>query len=147
MLLKALARNLIMWDSIPISQAEIYQQIPELIRFLFEQPLKRINQKYYLVYNTEVIDFMSVAQIYTSVITGCLLALGIKFAGTHDLSIKKLILDELDNLLKLKISPNELANDPENKNNLEQYTYFTNIVNSIIAVALVMAGSFDHDVL
>jgi len=35
-----------------------------------------------LIYNIEVIDFMSVSMIYTGIISGCLLALGVKFAGT-----------------------------------------------------------------
>lgn len=66
--------------------------------------MKKINQKYYLVYNTEVIDFMTVSQVYTSTLAGSLLALGVKYAGTHDENIKNLILKELDDLSRLKIT-------------------------------------------
>ena len=38
---------------------------------------------------------MSVSMIYTGVITGSLLALGLKFAGTHHKDIKNLIINEL----------------------------------------------------
>ena len=88
---------------------------------------------------------MTVSQVYSSTIAGCLLALGIKFAGTHDKPIKVLLLQELDDLSRVKITLNELANDPESKNCVDQYTYFTNLLNGLIAVSLVMAGSFDHD--
>lgn len=88
---------------------------------------------------------MTVSQVYTSTLAGSLLALGVKYAGTHDENIKNLILKELDDLSRLKITQNELANDPETKNSVDQYTYFTNLLNSLMGVCLVMAGSFDHE--
>lgn len=90
---------------------------------------------------------MSVAMIYTGVVVGCLLAIGVKYAGTHDQQLKQLMLQELEILMKVKISKCEFANDPENKNSVEQYTYLTNIVNVLVGLGLLMAGSFDAQVL
>ncbi|CAD8214154.1 unnamed protein product [Paramecium pentaurelia] len=146
-ILKSLTRNIIMWDSIPTTQEDLHSQIPELISFLFEQPLKKIHQKFYLVYNVEVIDFMSVSMIYTGMISGALLAMGIKYAGTHDQQIKQLMIKQIEFLVKLRISQNEFANDPDNKCAIDQYTYYTNIVNALQGLSLLMAGSFDQEVL
>jgi anaphase-promoting complex subunit 1 len=114
-----LAKNLILWDSIPSSREGVYNQIPALIKFLFEEPVRKIHQKYYLIYNIEVIDFMSVSMIFTGIISGCLLALGVKFAGTQDEDLKKMMLEELDAMMKLRVTQCEFSNDPENKNSVE----------------------------
>lgn len=83
-ILKSFSSHMIMWDTIPTTKESLYATIPELIRYLFEQPLKRIHQKYYIVYNVEVIDFMTVSMIYSGMIAGALLAIGVKYAGSHD---------------------------------------------------------------
>lgn len=47
---------------------------------------------------------MSVSMIYTGVITGSLLALGLKFAGTHHHDVKNMIIEELHKMFRLKIA-------------------------------------------
>ena len=84
MLLKVVAKNLILWDNISNTQDYIYKQIPELIRFIYEQPMKDIHDRYYLVYNVEEIDFSTVTSVYLNIIGGAIMAMGIKYAGTGD---------------------------------------------------------------
>ncbi len=44
-LLKALARNLIMWDNIKNTTEFIYGQIPELIAFIYEKTMKEVAER------------------------------------------------------------------------------------------------------
>ena len=83
-LLKVAIRNLIMWNNISNTQEFIYGQIPELIRFIFEKELKEVYERYYLVYNVDEIDFSTVTSIYMNIIGGCIMAMGLKYAGTGD---------------------------------------------------------------
>ena len=41
-LLKTVAKNLIMWDAMEPSQEFILSQVPELIRFVYENPLGKV---------------------------------------------------------------------------------------------------------
>lgn len=41
-LLKVMAKNVIMWDSVANTTEFVYSQIPELIRFIYEKPFKEV---------------------------------------------------------------------------------------------------------
>ena len=77
-LLKVLVKNIIMWDQIGNSENYIYDHIPELIRYIYEKPLKDIHERYYLVYNISEIDFATVTSVYLQIIGGCIMAMGLK---------------------------------------------------------------------
>jgi len=47
------------------------------------------------------------------------MALGLKYSGTGDTSVKQIILDELARLKALKVIKPELINDPQYKNGVE----------------------------
>jgi anaphase-promoting complex subunit 1 len=82
--MKTLTKNMIMWDSIGNTTDFIRAQIPELILFIYEHDLKEISEKYQMIYNIEEIDFHTVNLIYVNIIGGCVMSMGMKYAGTCD---------------------------------------------------------------
>ena len=59
-------------------------QIPQLIKFIFDNSLKQVHEQYYLIYNVSEIDYQTITSIYASVLTGCAISMGLKYAGTGD---------------------------------------------------------------
>lgn len=45
-LLKVMTKNIIMWDSISNTKEFIYNQIPDIIRFIYEKSFKEVYQRY-----------------------------------------------------------------------------------------------------
>lgn len=146
-LLKTVARNLIMWDSIGSTRDYMLRQIPELIRFIFENSLKQVHEQYYLIYNVSEIDYQTITTIYASVLTGCVLSMGLKYAGTSDAEVVAAIKWHIDQLKSIRIIKCEFANDPLNKNCIDQYELFSLLSVSILSLSLVMAGTCDIECL
>lgn len=96
-------------------------QVPELIRFVYENSLNRVFDRYYLVYNVSEIDYQTITSIYLSVLTGALLAMALRYAGTGQGSVVRLIREHIEHLRGLRITKCEFANDPLNKNTIDQY--------------------------
>ena len=40
-----------MWDSIKNTKEYVLDQIPELIRFIFENSPRQVSEQYYIIYN------------------------------------------------------------------------------------------------
>jgi anaphase-promoting complex subunit 1 len=83
-LLKVIAKNLIMWKNIDNTPDFILGQIPELIRFIYENSLHNVHERYYLVYNVAEIDYHTITVIFASIMTGAVVAMGMRYAGTGD---------------------------------------------------------------
>ena len=147
MLLKTLTRNMIMWDEISNTKEFIYSQIPELIRFIFEKDLKEVYNKFELIYNVEEIDFHTVCLIYTNIIAGSIMAMGLKYAGTGDKQACKTIADEINLFRRMKIAQCDLANDKYSKNSIDNYNFCTYLSVCALAVSLIMAGTCDLECL
>ena len=94
-LLKTVARNLIMWDSITPTTSFVFGQIPELIRFIYENPLNKVYERYYLVYNVSEIDYQTITTIYLSVITGAIIALSLRYSGTGNPYVVRIIREHI----------------------------------------------------
>lgn len=144
-LLKVIAKNLIMWNDIQNTSSFMENQIPKLVRFIYDNSLQKIHESYYLVYNVTEIDYHTVSTIYASVLTGASVAMAMKYAGTGDARATSLIKDHIEKLLKMKLQKFELANDPMNKNCIDQYTLFTLLSTSILALSIVVAGTCNKD--
>lgn len=110
-----------MWDQISNTKEYMLSQIPELIRFIFENSLKAVHEQYYLIYNVAEIDYQTVTSIYASVLTGCAISMGLKYAGTADTQAVNSIRWLIDQLKSIRIIKCEFANDPLNKNCIDQY--------------------------
>ncbi|KAL4431853.1 hypothetical protein ABPG74_012665 [Tetrahymena malaccensis] len=142
-LLKVMAKNIIMWDQISNTKEFIYNQIPELIRFIYEKSFKEVYQRYYLVYNVYEIDFSTVTSVYLNIIGGCIMAIGLKYAGTGDKKAVEVIINEISKMRKLKTSKCDLVNDPSAKSLIDQYTLFILYSVSVLSLSLVNAGTCD----
>jgi anaphase-promoting complex subunit 1 len=132
-----------MWDAMTPSSQFVLAQIPELIRFIYENPLNKVYERYYLVYNVSEIDYQTITTIYLSVITGAIMALSLRYAGTGSQAVVRIIRDHIEHLKGVKITKCEFANDPLNKNSIDQYELFSLLSSSILALSIVMAGSCD----
>ena len=75
-LFKVLAKNLICWDSIVETKEYIYDQVPEIIRFIVERPFQDVSERFDLSYYVEEIDFSGLTLLYLSIIGGTSLAMG-----------------------------------------------------------------------
>ena len=92
-----------MWKKIGNTKEYMLKQIPELIRFIFEKSLKQVHEQYYLIYNVSEIDYQTITSIYASVLTGCALSMGLKYAGTGDQEAVAAVKWHIEQLKSLKI--------------------------------------------
>ena len=95
------------------------------------------------MYNVSEIDYQTITTIYLSVVTGALIALALRFTGTANPSVVRIIRNHIEHLKTVKITKCEFANDPLNKNSIDQYELFSMISASILALSVVMAGTCD----
>ncbi|CAG9324816.1 unnamed protein product [Blepharisma stoltei] len=141
-MIKILAKNLILWDSIQATKDWIYSQIPEIIRFCFENDLKTVQNSFQ---ERGEIDFNAISNSYLYIIGGALLSLGFKYVGSGDTTVAALISDEI---LKIKDLKATVLGGPvdftdQNKNSVEKHALFTVICAGALALGLVMAGTGD----
>lgn len=81
-MMKTVAKNLIMWRDIGQNEEFVINQVPEIIRFIYDSPLNKVYERYYLVYNVSEIDYQTVTSIYVNVTTGAILSMALKYAGS-----------------------------------------------------------------
>lgn len=93
------------------------------------------------------IDYHTITVIFASIMTGAVVAMGMKYAGTGDKKAVATIQWHIERLRGMKILKCELANDPNNKNSIDQYTLFTLLCVSLLSLSLVMAGTCDVECL
>lgn len=99
------------------------------------------------MYNVSEIDYQTITTIYLSVMTGCVLAMAFKHAGTGSLAVVNTIKEHIEHLKNVRIIKCEFGNDPLNKNSIDQYEQFSMLSASLLALSIVMAGSCDIDCL
>jgi len=142
LMLKVLAKNLIMFDSIECSRDWVYSQIPSVIRFCFENTIEKVVSEFQSI---EEIDFSVLANSYVYIIGGALLSLGFKFLGTANQEVASIIISQTNKIKDFKIQvlggPIEVSNS--NKNSIEKQTQMTVICAGALALGLVMAGTSD----
>jgi hypothetical protein len=141
--LRVLARHLIMWDNINISQEFVVESIPELIRFLQEKPLREIAEHHMLNSNFEDIDFHNLSLIYYNTIAATLHAMALKYAGTGDDTLKGIIFGYIRQVEGLKIIENEFCLSQSNKNCLDVYSYYSLLSMMCLSLGVLMAGRCD----
>ena len=102
-LLKVIAKNLIMWRDIENTSEFLYNQIPQLVRFIYESSLQKVHESYYLVYNVNEIDYHTISTIYASTLTGAVMGMGMKYAGTGDAKAIAVIKEHIEKLVSMKL--------------------------------------------
>jgi hypothetical protein len=140
---RVLAKHLIMWDSIQISQEFITSAIPELVRFLQENPLSVIAEQFVLNSNFDDIDYHNLSLIYYNSIVGTLLAMSLKYTGTGDETLKSIIVSYIRQVESLKIIENEFCLSQNNKNRIDLHSYYSLLSSMCISLGILMAGKCD----
>lgn len=62
-----------------------------------------MHEQYYLIYNVSEIDYQTVSSIYIGVITGAVVAMALKYAGTGDEDALNIIKNHIETLKTHKI--------------------------------------------
>lgn len=130
LMLRMLARGLIMWDSIVPTSDWIQDHVPKSMRpHCFVRPSE----------NPNGIDYETINQAYCNLIAGAALAMGLRFAGTANNQAFETLFALTKKLMALsKRSVAELAG----KATMEQ-----TICIMVLSLSLVMAGTGDLDVM
>lgn len=141
-MIKVLSKNLIMWESIEASKDWIYSQVPQLLRFCFENDIRSVQSAFQ---DKTDIDFNAISNCYIYIIGGAMLSLAFKYVGSGDSQVASLISDEI---LKIKDLKTQVLGGPidftdQNKNSIEKHALFTVICAGALALGLVMAGTGD----
>ena len=145
--LKVLSKNLINWEKIEISDTFIKNQIPEIIKNLYENDIKVLNDKYFLNNNYKNMDFLNLSLIYHNIICGAFTSLAIKYSGTGNEALKSKIISYINSLEDLAIMENIFEYNFTAKNKIDLYSLYN--IYSIISLALgiLMAGRCDPNCL
>ncbi len=97
-----LAKNLILWDTIENSEDWINKQIPEYIRFLYENDFEQISKdvKYYS--KIDNIDFSLISTSYIFSLASGIMSLGFKFMGSNSKEAAKIIIEFINKMRNVK---------------------------------------------
>ena len=131
-LLKVLARSLVMWDYTEASMEWIESQIPEFI-------MKHINafESSFGASASSDIDMVAVWQAYCNILAGCCLAIGIRFAGSHYPAAQQVLFKLLDRFKGFR--KNRDSFKPESK--VDRQTLEVCICSAAVSLGMVMAGT------
>lgn len=126
-LLKIVARNLIMWNQIECSTEWLYGQIPPIVKEIFESSIKDVQAKYGGTLNAEEdIDYSSIALSYISILAGSILTLGLRYVGTNDKNALNIICKEIEKLRAMPTTTlknqNYISYNEQNKNMVDKYS-------------------------
>lgn len=131
LLLRTLAKGLIMWSSIEPSKEWIDSHIPPVVSQYAFRKLDEPNPR---------IDYETISQAYCNIVSGAALVLGLKFAGTANEDAFKVILK----FTKLFLT---LQNKPQVTEQAGRSTIECSLNVLIISLSLVMAGTGNLEVM
>lgn len=126
LLLRVLCRSLIMWDEIFPSQEWIERQIPRVVLQIAKPNATQ---------QMSLHDWDTLQTAYLELLTGCCLAIGMRYAGSSSSLALELLVEKVKYIQKLK-SINAKQAQPLNKFTLERCLCVI-----VLSVSLVMAGS------
>ena len=126
-LLKIVAKNLIMWNSIEGTEEWLRGQMPTLVRDIFESKIKEVQTKYGgTLVSEEEIDYSAIALCYISILSGSILAMGLKYAGTNNKAVMSIICKEIENLRAMQTTTrkdhNYISHSNATKNKVDKYS-------------------------
>ena len=101
---KVLCKNLILWDQIDASHEWLQNQIPQIIKFTYENDIQSTEHKYAQQLGGECIDFATISLCHANILTGACVSLGFKYAGTGNMKAFNLINDYVKKLKKAKLA-------------------------------------------
>eukprot|EP01083_Nonionella_stella_P126448 382729_1 len=146
--LKVLCKCIILWDGITAKESYFAKQIPSFIsnNFPYHEQIKPIapqmrNQKD-RNYNKANMDYHAITLAYLNIITATCFALGLKYAGSHDVTASKMITHYLFEFLNCSRNKQML-----NPLNVDRYTMETCLGLIALSLSFVQCGSGDLETL
>ena len=79
-----------MWDSITASNNWVLEQVPEIIKFIYENDISTVEKKFKSKFG-ESIDYACISLCYINILTGAYVSIGYKYAGTANMEAFNLI--------------------------------------------------------
>lgn len=152
LVLKVLTRNLIMWDQVEANLDWVENQTPNILKMIFHSTSKAELKAALKTRINEIdIDYAAVATCIANIKAASILSIGFKFAGTHSLKAKQIILDTIHWFRKkIQVCPStqpigsqENAHTFANKNQIDKNTADSSLCICALALSMVMAGSCD----
>ena len=92
LLQKVFCKNLIMWDKIGCSQKWVDDQLPTLIKRIYESDINKVDKDFSMRIFTSEIDYATIALCFVNILTGAILSIGFKFAGTGNQGARNCII-------------------------------------------------------
>ncbi|XP_068662507.1 anaphase-promoting complex subunit 1 isoform X2 [Aristolochia californica] len=136
-MLRVLARNMIMWSRVFPSRGWIESQIPEIVKMGVE----RIRDE---TSDGDEMDFEAVCQAYVNIVAGSCISLGLRYAGTRNMDAQELLYSYAVYLLN-EIKPISAVSGKTFPKGLSQYvdrpTLETCLHLIVLSLSVVMAGS------
>ncbi|KAK3580765.1 hypothetical protein CHS0354_023054 [Potamilus streckersoni] len=133
LMLRTLSRGLVMWDQVMPTFDYIKSNIPEiLIKYAFQ---KKEGED-----ADNSIDYETMSQAYCNVIAGASMVIGLKFAGTANQMAFNTLMDCMKRSLRIISTP--CLVEQAGKSTVEAC-----MINILLAMAMVMAGTGNLDVL
>ena len=128
LMLRCLAKNMIMWNSIEPNEDFVNRQIPACV------------SKRYSIETIEALE--SDILPYVNILTGSLLSISICYASTGNLDAKRVLLHYFDLLLNLSTI------EPDNYDSKITIAAVRNAINVVIlGLSIIMAGTGDLDIM
>ena len=145
LLLKVVARALIMWESIEATTGYLYSCIPYIIRQIYELPLSQIELKFPNFAIGEM-DYPCISLCYVNILTGSILALGLRFAGTANQPAFDVCNTELEKMRRIKVAHHRkgfsnIVYTDQNKSEIDKETVEKCVCIIALSMSLIMAGT------
>jgi hypothetical protein len=137
LMLRIIAKGLIMWDSVHATDEWVQRQIPSVV----QQEIDRLGQPLPdgLV---GIVDKQSIRQAHAYIIAGSCMVLGLRFAGTGDEEAKKVVMSNLGYLKSLREVTADVKSAPDLMLRVpERHVINTCCATASIGLSMVMAGS------
>ncbi|XP_037936242.1 anaphase-promoting complex subunit 1 [Teleopsis dalmanni] len=131
LLLRTIARGLILWSNIEPSENWLFNQFPENLRFDIMRGAT--------VKDSEDIDHEAITQAYCNIIAGAAFCIGIKYAGTENQEAFKTLRMAIKMFLGF---PGKYIGEFAGRTTIE-----TSLMLILVSISLVFAGSGDLEIL
>lgn len=100
--LAILTKNLIMWDSIENSEDWVNKQIPDFIRFLYENDFEQIAKDVNYYSKIDHVEFSLISTSYIYSLAAGIMALGFRYLGSNNKTAEKVIVNFINKMRNVK---------------------------------------------
>ena len=135
-LLRVLARNLIMWDSIKASKEFVDELIPDIVKGAYDD--KGVAKKEDARYHLE--DLETLRHVHANIVAACCFSIGLRYAGSGEKKASNLLIEYLAHFRKLRARC-------EGQRKVDKHLIETCIAIVALSASLVLAGTGDLDLL